>query len=277
MADEHRKQAADLVEEGKQAAQSGDAEGALDLYRQALEVCQKQGDAGGEAEILHHLARLALAGDDGERAMELYRRALDLKDRIGDLAGQANTLANMAFVAFRSKDTEGAARFNLNAITCLERIGAWSEMVTVVNNHAFLDQAAVRAARAQALWLALRTPVTPEGWLNRCAELVNEMGPEAPVSLLVAAAAPLVLVRNSGEDGVDRQHRTKALLLVAACADVRDVPPEDLNDWMVREKLLEGDHLLPRLATALEELVGPGGWLFNATLAPSPWWHGEPN
>jgi tetratricopeptide (TPR) repeat protein len=273
--DQH--QASKLIREGMQAVKSGDHPGALERYQRALEIHQKSDDLTGQAQVLHQMALSVSETDNEEQAMELFRRSLAFKEQVGDLPGEANTLANMAFVAFKAKDYQEAAQLNQQAITLLERIEAWSDMVMVLNNHAFLDQSAICSAKSQAFWLALRVPLDPEIWLNRCAELVNELGLESAAGQLVAAAAPLLLVRNSGKEGPDQQQWSKALLLLAACAEARDVPPKALNEWLEREHLQDANYVLLALNAALEEMIAPGEWLFNPSGVPEPWWRGESN
>ncbi|MBF0425556.1 MAG: tetratricopeptide repeat protein [Magnetococcales bacterium] len=261
-----------LLKQGNQATRAGDHEGALDCYRQALEGFQAGKDSAGEAITLHQMALLAAQTDDAERATILFRHALEIRESLGDLEGQANTLANMAFLSFKARDYVEAIRLNLQAISCLEQAGAWPELVTVVNNHAFLDQEAVRSGRAQALWLAMRVPISPDLLLNRCAEMVNEFGPESPGGLLVAAAAPILLLRCREGGAPTPEERTKALLLLAACADAREVPPEELDAWLNDQEWHDVNRLLPALNNFLESLIGADDWLFNPAQAPLPWW-----
>ncbi|MBF0176435.1 MAG: tetratricopeptide repeat protein [Magnetococcales bacterium] len=266
-----------LLKQGNQASMQGDHEGALNFYRQALEGYQGCGDNPGEATTLHQMALLAVHTDDAERAMVLFRHAMELRESQGDLEGMANTLANMAFVSFKAKDYDEAIRLNLQAITALERADAWSDLVTVVNNHAFIDKDAIRPGRAQALWLALRVPVTPDVLLNRCAEMLNELGPESPGGLLIAAGAPLLLLRCKGNELPNSEERAKALLLLAACADAREIPPEELDAWLSDPQWHDVNQLLPALNHLLESLVGSDDWLFDPSSAPPPWWLGKPH
>ncbi|MBF0155489.1 MAG: tetratricopeptide repeat protein [Magnetococcales bacterium] len=266
-----------LLKQGNQATRDGNHEDALNLYRQALEGYQGMGDSSGQATTLHQMALLATYTDDAERAMILFRHALEIRETLEDLEGQANTLANMAFVTFKAKDHSEAIRLNLQAIACLERADSWADMVTVVNNHAFLDKEAIRSGRAQALWLALRVPVLPDVLLNRCAEMVNEFGPDSPGGLLVAAAAPLLLLRCRGSEPPTPEERTKALLLLAACADAREIPPEELDAWLSDPQWHDVNQLLPALNNLLESLIGADDWLFNPSQAPAPWWQGRPH
>ncbi|MBF0138101.1 MAG: tetratricopeptide repeat protein [Magnetococcus sp. DMHC-1] len=266
-----------LLKQGNQATRDGRFTEALDYYRQALEGYQNTGDGAGEATTLHQMALLATQTDDAERAMVLFRHAMEIRESLGDLEGEANTLANMAFICFKAKDHDEAIRLNLQAISCLERAGAWSDMVTVVNNHAFMDKDSIRPGRAQALWLALRVPVYPDILLNRCAEMVNELGPESPGGLLVAAAAPLLLLRCKENELPSTEERTKALLLLAACADAREIPPDELDAWLSDPQWHDVNQLLPSLNNLLESLIGTDDWLFNPAQAPAPWWVNKPH
>jgi hypothetical protein len=54
--------------------------------------------------------------------------------------------------------------------------------------------------------------------------------------------------------------------MLAACAKHRQVAKDKLLEWAESQGLRDPNRFMPALSRALEEIVGPDGWLFDRTL-----------
>ncbi len=70
------------------AVTRGDLDGALDLYRQSLDIKERLGDAQGKAATLHQMANVAVTRGDLDGALDLYRQSLDILERLGNAQGR---------------------------------------------------------------------------------------------------------------------------------------------------------------------------------------------
>jgi len=196
--------------------------------------------------------------------MQLWQESLELKDKIGNVKGKAATLANMAWAAGRQGDAARELELNLAAATALAEVRAWLDLITVLSNlGAGHDPNAVRYL-AQAVWLLLRATAPVDASVSTTAVLLEKVGPAAEAGPLIAAAA-IYFVATRGEQHPQRQKLQQlAMGRMAACAQARNVPEEELQQWLTTEGLLHPGKWLPKLDAALVQLGGGDEqWLFD--------------
>ena len=104
-------------------AQQGDVAGALEFYRQSLEIRERIGHVQGQSTTLHEMAGLRAQQGDVAGAMELYGQSLEMNERIGDVQGQAAALHEMARLRAQRRDVEGAMELFRQSLEMEERIG----------------------------------------------------------------------------------------------------------------------------------------------------------
>ena len=122
--DEQQKRLALLLHtQGQFKADLGDLDGALDLYRQSLDIKERLGDAKGKAATLHAMANVAVTRGDLDGALDLYRQSLDIKERLGDAQGKAATLHEMAYISVTRGDLDGALDLYRQSLDIKGRLG----------------------------------------------------------------------------------------------------------------------------------------------------------
>jgi tetratricopeptide (TPR) repeat protein len=92
------------------AAARGDAEEALDLYRQSLTAFETVGDRGEEARILSEVAGTHLAHGDTELARGFFFEAVQAHTDIGSLRGVGQSLVGLAAIEAVEGRPERAAQ-----------------------------------------------------------------------------------------------------------------------------------------------------------------------
>ena len=246
-------------------AQQGDIPRAIELWNQSLEIYERIGDAQGKATTLHNMAGIVAQQGDIPRAIKLWNQSLEIKERIGDAKGKAATLANMAWAAGRTGDAARHFELNLEAARMLGEVRAFGDLLTVAANLGSSDEAGREAYLAQAVWLASRIQAPLGATLNNAAALVSRLGPSSELSPWVAATALFLVMTRGQEHPQLEQLQQGALSVLGACAQAREIAPEDLQDWMMREGLLDPKRFLPALFEGLEALIGET-WLFDRSL-----------
>ncbi len=96
---------------------------ALEFQEQALEIFEKEGDAGGIAKTLLNISNIY--GATGDLAMDMYylERALKIQEEIGDQRGAAITLSNIGIVHASQEDYSRAREYHQRSLTISEAIG----------------------------------------------------------------------------------------------------------------------------------------------------------
>jgi predicted ATPase/class 3 adenylate cyclase len=103
---------------------TGDGEGALSRYEEALSVQRRRGDHEGAGVSLAAMA--ALAGSRGEtaKALELYRSAQSSFEKVGDRAEEARVLGEMAWTYLAAGDPPSARRSFLASADAHQDVGS---------------------------------------------------------------------------------------------------------------------------------------------------------
>jgi tetratricopeptide (TPR) repeat protein len=122
----------------------GDLDGALDLYRQSLDINERLGDAQGKAATLHQMAMLFDNQGDIEKAWQMYQESLVLKERLGDLYSISFTLYNMAQIEQRRGNHD-------TAVKMLERVVEIDKQLQLPDLKSD-SEALERARRLQREW-----------------------------------------------------------------------------------------------------------------------------
>jgi tetratricopeptide (TPR) repeat protein len=104
-------------------AQQGDINEAMELYLQSLERQERAQDVRGQAATLQQIVWFRSQQGDVDEAMELYRQSLELLKRGGDVQGQAATLHQMAVLRAQQGDLSGAMEMHLRVLEMIEQIG----------------------------------------------------------------------------------------------------------------------------------------------------------
>ena len=125
------------------AAAGGDAEQALDLYRQSLTAFETVGDRGEEARILSEIAGTHLAVGDTELARSFFFEAVQAHTDIGSLRGVGQSLVGLAAIEAVEGRPERAAQ-----IAAAAEVHAQEEGVVVVYSDETPGSDLVEQARA---------------------------------------------------------------------------------------------------------------------------------
>jgi tetratricopeptide (TPR) repeat protein len=244
-------------------AQQGEVQKALDLWNQSLKLHENIGDVKGKAATLHQMAGVFAQQGEVQKALDLWNQSLKLKENIGDVKGKAATLAQMAYAAYLQKDLEQARQLYRQALGALAQIGAWLDVVTVIDNlSAISDETESRACLAQALWISLRVGVPVIKAANLCAQLIQKTGgPQADPAPLLAGGM-IFFLNTRGQNHPQREELANQVANhAAACAQARNIPEDQIQQWLETEGLLDPNRLLPALNHLLESWVTE--WYFD--------------
>jgi len=105
-----------LIFEGMLNAVTGNADEAEKKFSEALEIQRRHDDFEGAGMSLGGLAQIAAARGDAQRALDLYRQSLTAFETIGDRGEEARILAEMAGTHLAHGDTDLARVFFLEAV-----------------------------------------------------------------------------------------------------------------------------------------------------------------
>jgi len=105
-----------LLFDGMLHALTGDSETARARYTEALEIQQPRGDLEGAGMSLGALASLAAQSGDALGALDLYRQALSSFEGIGDRGEEARILSEMAWTYLAASDTASARRYFFESV-----------------------------------------------------------------------------------------------------------------------------------------------------------------
>ncbi|MHC5910008.1 MAG: tetratricopeptide repeat protein [Nostoc sp.] len=96
---------------------------AITLYNQSLEIKEQIGDVRGKAVTLHQLADIYANKGESDQAIALYHQSLEISERIGDVQGVAATFHQLAVIyANKGESDQAIALYNLS-LEISERIG----------------------------------------------------------------------------------------------------------------------------------------------------------
>jgi tetratricopeptide (TPR) repeat protein len=244
-------------------AQQGEVQKALDLWNQSLKLYDNIGDVKGKAATLHQMASVFAQQGEVRKAMELYSESAEIQEKIGNLRGKAATLAQMAYAAYLQKDLEQARELYRQALAALAQIGAWLDVVTVIANlSAISDETESRACLAQALWITLRAGVPLTSALAICQHLIQKTGgPQADPAPLLAGGM-IFFINTRGQNHPQREEIANQITgFAAACAQARNIPDDQIQQWLETEGILDPNRLLPALNNLLESWVTE--WYFD--------------
>jgi len=101
----------------------GDLDGAMNLYKESLQIKEGLGDRKGKAATLHEMAGIYVTRGDLDGAMNLYKEALSILEGLGDLQGKSATLHAMADILRVRGDLDGAMNLYKEALSILEGLG----------------------------------------------------------------------------------------------------------------------------------------------------------
>ncbi|HEU0300402.1 MAG TPA: tetratricopeptide repeat protein, partial [Longimicrobium sp.] len=243
--------------------QQGDADQALALYRSSLQLEREIGNIQGEAATLQAMAVVYSQQGDVERALAMCRSALELAERASDVHVKAATLGLTGNLLFRLGSREEARVALAGSIRAFQMARAWSELCIVLFNLSQVDPARAASLLAQALWLAARVQMPPSGLLTTATAVFGAIGPGADAAPVVAAGTLLLVVERIRTHPDAEALQQEAGNLLGDAAEARGITPATFQPWLDRERLLEPDHVLPRMLHALEKMVPEEDWLFD--------------
>ncbi|MBI3408233.1 MAG: tetratricopeptide repeat protein, partial [Planctomycetes bacterium] len=221
----------------------------------------------GKAATLANMAGVIAQQGDVGRALQLWQQSLEILEKIGNVRGKAATLANMAWAAGEQGDTERQFQLNLDAARSLARVYAWLDLVTVLGNLGTRGKGDAIRYLAQAMWLLVRVTGPVEDSVKIAAILLEKVGMKSPAAPTLAAGAVFMAATRGESDPKHEEMQRLALGMLAACAAARQVPEDQLKEWIEKEGLLDPGQWRPKLDAALEEMAGGEEyWLFDRAL-----------
>jgi tetratricopeptide (TPR) repeat protein len=114
----------------------GDLDGAMQSYKQALQIRDSLGDLIGKAAILHDMAGILITRGKFDRAMKLYQDAQKIYEGVGNKKGKAATVQGMAVIFSTRGDLDGAMQLYQQALQIQEGLGDLRGISAVLNNMA---------------------------------------------------------------------------------------------------------------------------------------------
>jgi hypothetical protein len=240
-------------------AKQGNTERAMELWQQSLDIQENIGDIEGKAATLNNIAFVFAQQGKIERAMELWQRSIDMANQIGDAQGKAVTLANMGSAAHQQGQTDRAMALHREAATILVGIGAWPDLAKVLDNME-------GHFRLQALWLGLRVTSPAEYFLGLGQTVFMDWTPKSDAAPLLAASLHYLILGRYEDHPKREELSNSSFALLAACAEVRGITPEEFRDWIETERLNDADFFMPGLDKALRERIPEDSWMFDPEL-----------
>ncbi len=141
----------------------GDLDGAMGLYRQALDIEEGLGDLKGKSATLHEMADIFVTRGDLDGAMGLYRQSLEIKEGLGDLKGKSATLAMLGQVLIAKGAHQNGISMLLESLQTLSSLGARPDAAQVAQILVAVRQG-IGKKRFDAIWQELTASPLPD-WL----------------------------------------------------------------------------------------------------------------
>ena len=133
-------------------------------------------------------------------------------------------------------------------------------MITVLGNLGTSEDSSAPGCLAQALWLASRVQAPLEDSVSTAAALFQKLEPAGEDALAVAMTA-VALSQGRGRQHPQRESfQNSAFGMLGACATARQIPEDELQDWL---KSLPFADWRPALDRAVERIVGDSPWMFD--------------
>ncbi|MDF5709237.1 MAG: tetratricopeptide repeat protein, partial [Nostoc sp. S4] len=111
-----------LHEIARSQAKLGEVEQAQQYYQQALEFCLET-DETQKAAIIANLAGIYGNKGEADEAIALYNQSLEIFERIGDVQGKAATLNNLGYIYANTGEVDEAIALYNQSLEITERIG----------------------------------------------------------------------------------------------------------------------------------------------------------
>ncbi|MCS6797664.1 MAG: sigma 54-interacting transcriptional regulator [Myxococcota bacterium] len=136
---------------GKLALAQLDADGAVSMFEQNLEIARAAGLASFEAQALINLGVAHLRRRDLEASRRAFEQALDVATRVGDVRERAIATENLAVLAHLERDYARAHELYRQALSALGRLGHRPMLARVAVNLGELYETLGELARARAM------------------------------------------------------------------------------------------------------------------------------
>ena len=248
---------------GALEAQEGNADKALSLLQQSLEIKERIGNTRGKAATLHELANALADQGDLDKALALWQQSLTIEDSSDNVRGKAATLANIAWAAAKGGDTARAEKLSREAVQGLASAHAYLDLISALKNLSGYVRERRDAYAAQAAWLALYIEASAESAFGALTLLFRLIPPADPLEPLLTTSA-LYLVRTRGANHPKRTELDEAAnrMLSIAAQNAGINSQEAFDAWGTRNRLDDPSYFLPETITRLETLIGDT-WLFD--------------
>jgi tetratricopeptide (TPR) repeat protein len=132
--------------------QRGDLAEAMRLWNQSLELSERVHNDQGKAAALHEMAGMLKQQGYVDEAMRLWYQSLEIKERVGDLLGKAATLRDVAGVLAQQGLAERAMLLQYQALEIFERIGHAQGKAAVLHSMAGALAQQEQVDEAMRLW-----------------------------------------------------------------------------------------------------------------------------
>jgi predicted ATPase/class 3 adenylate cyclase len=152
-----------LVFEGMLHAAAGNADDAGAKFSEALEIQRYHDDWEGAGMALSGLAQLAATRGDAEEALDLYRQSLTAFETIGDRGEEARILSEIAATHLAYGDTDLARGFYFDAVQAHTDIGSLRGVGQSLVGLAAVEAAENRPERAALIAAAAEARADEEG------------------------------------------------------------------------------------------------------------------
>jgi|GEM_PF-3188445 len=253
-------------------AKKGRTSRAFRLWRESLDCWEKTGDERGKAAALAAMASLSAAKGDLDRALGFGYEAIEIRRRIRDGRGQADMLVSLAGWEGNQGRRDRQRELHIDAVKVLGDLSAWVELFKVLAILGTTERKDGPVFLAQALRLGIWVGIPVEDFIHVAILLFNQIGPASDLAPLIATAAHYFVQSTSAGHPKKQELEEKTTRLLAACAEVRDVPHKKIGEWFTKKGLDDPEQFIPALTRALEETVGEYNWLFSRKVFKRPTW-----
>ena len=127
-----------LNEQGIILETTGDLDGSLQCFEQALVIDEKGGDIGGQATRLGNIGALFQTKGKLDVALKYYKEVLAIAERVGEMRGKADVLDNIATVLFMQGEIVDAQKYIEQALAIDEKLGNLSKKAGRLINLGFV-------------------------------------------------------------------------------------------------------------------------------------------
>jgi tetratricopeptide (TPR) repeat protein len=241
----------------------GNIQEAIKVWEQSVHLLNTLEDTANKASAFHNIANMMAKYGNIANAEQLWQQSLVLMEKADDTPGMAATLISLAWLANQQGDGPEEHKYNLQAARLLAKSQAWTNLILVLIN---LEKSAATSTGmylAQALWLSLYSEIDADTIFFATSDLLKIIGLEHEAAPAIASTGIVLTSLRGSEHPKKKEIQQACTEMLAACVLVRNVPQEEISNWLAVQGLNDNDLLYSEFDQAMNKIVGEGNWLFD--------------